>query len=87
MWWSAVRDRVDRRYALLLGLVLSLWAVTDDLALFPPDLSADRTPAAQVRGAPGPAGTGIPGPVRPARRAAPPGQGPGAAPPAGPASG
>jgi hypothetical protein len=29
-----MRDRVDRRHALLLGTVLTLWALTNDLALF-----------------------------------------------------
>ena len=33
--------RLDRRYALLLGVVLSLWAVTNDLAVFPPDFGDD----------------------------------------------
>jgi hypothetical protein len=30
-----VRERVDRRHALLLGLVLAAWAATNDLLLFP----------------------------------------------------
>jgi hypothetical protein len=29
-----VRERVDRRHALLLGVVLALWAVANDLLLF-----------------------------------------------------
>ena len=50
--------RLDRRYALLLGVVLSLWAVTNDLAVFPPDFTDDATasPAPEVREAP------VPGP-------------------------
>ncbi len=46
--------RLDRRYALLLGVVLSLWAVTNDLAVFPPDFGDDATtsPAPEVREAP-----------------------------------
>ena len=30
-----MRERIDRRYALLLGIVLALWAVANDLLLFP----------------------------------------------------
>ncbi len=46
--------RLDRRYAAVLGVVLSLWAVTNDLALFPPDFGDDApaTPAPEVREAP-----------------------------------
>ena len=46
--------RLDRRYAAVLGVVLSLWAVTNDLALFPPDFGDDTpaTPAPEVREAP-----------------------------------
>ena len=46
--------RLDRRYALLLGVVLSLWAVTNDLAVFPPDFGDDApaAPAPEVREAP-----------------------------------
>jgi hypothetical protein len=29
-----MRERLDRRYALLLGVVLALWAVANDLLLF-----------------------------------------------------
>jgi len=29
-----VRERVDRRHALLLGVVLALWAVSNDLLIF-----------------------------------------------------
>ena len=29
-----MRDRIDRRYALLLGVILAAWAVADDLLLF-----------------------------------------------------
>jgi hypothetical protein len=29
-----MRERVDRRYALLLGIVLALWAVANDLLIF-----------------------------------------------------
>ena len=29
-----MRDRIDRRYAVLLGVVLAAWAVTNDLLLF-----------------------------------------------------
>ncbi len=49
-----MRSRIDRRYALLLGVVLSLWALTNDLALFPPDFGGDppTTPSPEVREAP-----------------------------------
>ncbi len=49
--------RLDRRYAAVLGVILSLWAVTNDLALFPPDFGEDATtpgPAPEVREAPDP---------------------------------
>jgi hypothetical protein len=29
-----VRERIDRRYALVLGVVLAAWAVANDLLLF-----------------------------------------------------
>ena len=29
-----MRERINRRYALLLGVVLTAWAVTNDLLLF-----------------------------------------------------
>jgi len=48
-----VSRRLDRRYAVVLGVILSLWAVTNDLALFPPDFG-DDTPAPEVREAPTP---------------------------------
>ena len=46
--------RLDRRYALLLGVVLSLWAVTNDLIVSPPDFGDDAptAPAPEVREAP-----------------------------------
>lgn len=46
--------RLDRRYAVLLGVGLSLWAVTNDLAVFPPDFGDDTpvAPAPEVREAP-----------------------------------
>jgi hypothetical protein len=28
-----VRDRIDRRYAVVLGVILAAWAVTNDLLL------------------------------------------------------
>jgi hypothetical protein len=30
-----MRERIDRRHALLMGIVLTLWAVANDLLLFP----------------------------------------------------
>ena len=71
--------RLDRRYALLLGVVLSLWAVTNDLAVFPPDFTDDATasPAPEVREAP----------VRPVGRPASSAPGPDAGPPGDPGSG
>ncbi len=36
-----MRDRADRRYALLLGVVLALWAMANDLVLSPPALHDD----------------------------------------------
>lgn len=62
-----MRNRVDRRYAVLLGIVLSLWAVTNDLALIPPDLGgrAADPPAPEVREAPVVTTAGSPGPSAP----------------------
>jgi hypothetical protein len=70
-----VRDRIDRRYALLLGIVLTCWALTNDLLLSPPDLSDDPVPTATTQ------------PVSRDRPAARPGPGPGAAGPDAPAAG
>jgi hypothetical protein len=70
-----MRDRVDRRYALLLGVLLTCWALANDLVLSPPDLSSDPAPTTTTE------------PVRPDRPAARPGPGPDADGPAGPAAG
>jgi hypothetical protein len=47
-----MRDRADRRYALLLGVVLALWAMANDLVLSPPDLHEDTPAAVSVEEAP-----------------------------------
>jgi len=70
-----MRDRIDRRYALLLGIVLTFWALANDLVLSPPDLTDDPAPAATSQ------------PVSPDRPAPRPGPGPGGAGPAAPAGG
>ena len=70
-----MRDRVDRRYALLVGVLLTGWALANDLLLSPPDLSADPEPAATIQ------------PVSPDPPAARPGPGPDAGGPDGRAAG
>ena len=47
-----MRDRADRRYALLLGIVLALWAMANDLVLSPPDLKDDPPAAVSVSAEP-----------------------------------
>lgn len=57
-----MRRRVDRRHALLLGLLLTVWAVGNDLALALGDGGdAPDAPSAEVSPAPGP-GPGGPSP-------------------------
>lgn len=50
-----MRDRVDRRYALLVGLLLTAWAMVNDFALSPPHLGgADRAAVSVVTVTPAP---------------------------------